>query len=209
MLLYYSCVGGQFSNVNSPPPPIEWWDAAEATGLGFVCFVVIIPLVLSAPSELFGHFFVSNFTPPPLQHSSCSFLSLLWTCSWFSLSNSSDLPSTPSPWWKLLCRGVVSKGYTIVMYVKCPGIYNSDPLHHGVWTCDSNVGKSHKFLWIYHKYDYIKEFYKNPKSMCGNIVTIDPVGLLDSLLTFVSILPSSSSSLLVHQLSEYPTLFPL
>ena len=43
--------------------------AAEATGLGFICFVVINPRVLSANIVDFGPFFLfhklSNLTPPP------------------------------------------------------------------------------------------------------------------------------------------------
>ena len=41
--------------------------AAEATGLGFVCFVVINPRVLSTDRVDFGLFFVNfvRFTPPP------------------------------------------------------------------------------------------------------------------------------------------------
>ena len=47
---------------SNPPTP------AEATGLGFVCFVVINPCVLSASRVDFGLFFPLNFpiTPPPL-----------------------------------------------------------------------------------------------------------------------------------------------
>ena len=54
---------------------LEWWDvAAEASGLGFVCFVVFNPLVLSANRVDFGLlFFVvlcfikCPINPPPPQ----------------------------------------------------------------------------------------------------------------------------------------------
>ena len=43
------------------------FEAAEATGLGFVCFVVINTSVLSANGVDFGLFFcfISNLPPPP------------------------------------------------------------------------------------------------------------------------------------------------
>ena len=50
-----------------PPPPPMGYCSAEATGLGFVCFVVINPCVLSANRVDLG-FFVSYFPillPPP------------------------------------------------------------------------------------------------------------------------------------------------
>ena len=50
------------------PLPLMECGAAEATGLNFVCFVVINPRVLSANRVNFGLFLFhkfSNFTPPP------------------------------------------------------------------------------------------------------------------------------------------------
>ena len=52
-----------------PPPPPSLSHASEATGLGFVCFVVINPCVLSANKLIWAFLFLfhkfSNFTPPP------------------------------------------------------------------------------------------------------------------------------------------------
>ena len=53
-----------------PPAGVMGCGAAKATGLGFVCFVVIIPRVLSANSVELGVFCFINcpFTPPPQAH---------------------------------------------------------------------------------------------------------------------------------------------
>ena len=58
----------------APPPPSlsSFKGLAEATSLGFVCFVVINPRVLCQPTELIlGFFFFVNFSiflpPPPPQ----------------------------------------------------------------------------------------------------------------------------------------------
>ena len=47
----------------SPPAGVMGCGAAEATGLGFVCFVVINPRVLSANSDL-GFFFICFINIP-------------------------------------------------------------------------------------------------------------------------------------------------
>ena len=59
-------------NVIPPPPPwVMGCGAAEATGLGFVCFVVINPCVLSANRVDLVFFCFINFPillPPPRQN---------------------------------------------------------------------------------------------------------------------------------------------
>ena len=69
--LYFKAENSKCCIMLPPPPPpagVMGCGAAEATGLGFVCFVVLNPRVLSANRVDFGlclfHIF-SHFTPPP------------------------------------------------------------------------------------------------------------------------------------------------
>ena len=84
------------------PPPllvviVRWSDgcgAAEATGLGFVCFVVINPCVLSANSVDLD-FFVSLIVPISPLHP--LFQIIRFVISTFSQFSSSKFPSFYSP----------------------------------------------------------------------------------------------------------------
>mgnify|MGYP003571710892 CR=1 FL=1 len=68
--LFFCC------SICEPPPPRYagmGCGAAKASDMGFVCFVVINPCVLSANKADFGLFCYkfSNFTPPPQVCSEC------------------------------------------------------------------------------------------------------------------------------------------